>query len=78
MLVGECFVSGIFQGTDARCLERLDRNAFAQGGDLATLTEDLARFALRVRWEDVPDDVVALAKEHLLDTLGIVLAVVAL
>jgi 2-methylcitrate dehydratase PrpD len=41
---------------------------------LATLTEDLALFALRLRWEDIPDDVVALAKEHLLDTLGVVLA----
>ena len=37
--------------------------------ETATLTEDLARFALRVRREDVPDDVVALAKEHLLDIL---------
>jgi 2-methylcitrate dehydratase PrpD len=41
---------------------------------MATLTEDLARFALRLRWEDVPEDVVALAKQHLLDILGVVLA----
>ena len=41
---------------------------------MATLTEDVARFALRLRWEEVPEDVVALAKERLLDTLGVALA----
>ncbi len=41
---------------------------------MATLTEELTRFALGLRWEDVPEDVVVLAKEHLLDTMGIMLA----
>ncbi len=41
---------------------------------MATVSEVLAGFALGLRREDVPEDVVALAKGHLLDALGIALA----
>lgn len=41
---------------------------------MSTISESLAAFALDLGWEDVPGDVVALAKGHLLDTLGIALA----
>jgi 2-methylcitrate dehydratase PrpD len=41
---------------------------------MTTISQTLAEFALGLRWEDVPDDVIGLAKGHLLDTLGIALA----
>jgi 2-methylcitrate dehydratase PrpD len=39
-----------------------------------TESEKIARFALELRLADVPADVLALAKEHLLDVIGIALA----
>lgn len=39
-----------------------------------TESEKIAEFALALRLEDVPADVLALAKEHLLDVIGIALA----
>ncbi len=41
---------------------------------MTTESEAFARFALGLSWEQVPPDVIALAKGHLLDTLGIALA----
>src|SRR3990172_13012165 len=41
---------------------------------MTTLSEQFAAFALDLRWEDVPDDVRALARGHFLDALGIALA----
>jgi len=41
---------------------------------MTTLAQDLAAFALDVRWDDVPDDVRVIARGHLLDALGIALA----
>lgn len=40
----------------------------------ATFSQHLARFALRLQWDGVPTDLITLAKGHMLDTLGIVLA----
>lgn len=40
----------------------------------ATESEKIANFALNLRLQDVPADVLALAKEHLLDVIGIALA----
>src|ERR1700744_5162646 len=39
-----------------------------------TESEKIARFALTLKLEDVPPDVLALAKEHFLDVVGIALA----
>lgn len=41
---------------------------------MTTVSEQFAAFALDLRWEDVPDDVRALARGHFLDALGIALA----
>jgi 2-methylcitrate dehydratase PrpD len=41
---------------------------------MTTVSERLAAFALDLRWEDVPEDVRALARGHFLDALGIALA----
>jgi 2-methylcitrate dehydratase PrpD len=41
---------------------------------MTTMSEALATFALRLDWRDVPDDVLELARGHVLDTLGIALA----
>lgn len=41
---------------------------------MTTVSGQLAAFALDHRWEDVPDDVRALARGHFLDALGIALA----
>lgn len=49
-----------------------------KAGDTATLSsthaEHLAAFALDLRYEDIPSDVLDLAREHLLDVIGIALA----
>jgi 2-methylcitrate dehydratase PrpD len=41
---------------------------------MTTMSEALARFALGLRWADVPADVLDLARGHWLDALGIALA----
>lgn len=41
---------------------------------MTTMSETLAEFAVKLTWEDLPVEVVGLAKQHFLDTLGIALA----
>jgi len=43
--------------------------AAGASGDV-TLAETLARFALGLQYQDLPDDVVRLAKRSILDTVG--------
>ena len=38
------------------------------------VTAEIAEFACRIRWEDIPAEVVAVAMEHILDTFGVMLA----
>src|SRR4051812_11347409 len=42
----------------------------AGGGRSPSLAETLARYALGLKYEDLPDDVVRLAKRAILDTVG--------
>ena len=54
----------------------MNANTQSEAAALATQTESqkLAQFALNLKLEDVPADVLTLAKEHLLDVIGISLA----
>ena len=40
----------------------------------AGITRAVAEFALATKWEDIPDDVVAIAIDHILDTYGVMLS----
>jgi hypothetical protein len=48
--------------------EKAERAAAA--GDQVTLAETLARYAAGLKYEDLPDDVVRIAKRSILDTVG--------
>jgi 2-methylcitrate dehydratase len=49
--------------------EKAERPA-AAAGDQITLAETLARYAAGLKYEDLPDDVVRIAKRSILDTVG--------
>ena len=38
------------------------------------ITEDVARFAIETRTEDIPEAVLQITKEHMLDTIGCMVA----
>src|SRR4030081_3587614 len=48
--------------------EKAERAAAA--GDQVTLAETLARYAAGLKYEDLPDDAVRIAKRSILDTVG--------
>lgn len=50
--------------------EKPERPAAAAAGDQITLAETLARYAAGLKYEDLPDDVVRIAKRSILDTVG--------
>ncbi len=50
------------------------RAAYAEEGAPSGLTAEVADFAIRTRWEDLPADLVALGKKHILDSWGLALA----
>lgn len=51
-----------------------DARAVTPATSDATISQVLAAFAASLRWDDIPADVVAQAKRHILDSLGIALA----
>jgi 2-methylcitrate dehydratase len=50
--------------------DKPERPAAAAAGDQVTLAETLARYAAGLKYEDLPDDVVRIAKRTILDTVG--------
>jgi 2-methylcitrate dehydratase len=50
--------------------EKAERPAAAAAGDQVTLAETLARYAAGLKYEDLPDDVVRIARRTILDTVG--------
>lgn len=55
-------------------MDTLPSNLALAGDTTGTISQRLAQFAATLRWEDIPADVVAQAKRHILDCLGIALA----
>ena len=54
----------------ASALDTVGRDSPAPGGGEAALAEILARYAIDLRYEDLPEEVVRIAKRSILDTFG--------
>jgi len=54
----------------AIALQTTDRPSPATGGSPPSLAEALARYATALKYEDLPEDVVRIAKRTILDTIG--------
>src|SRR5258707_3635020 len=66
-------VAGLVAGTStlqAMAQETSGRPSATVGSDQFSVAETLARYAIGLKYEDLPDDVVRIAKRTLLDTIG--------
>src|SRR5262249_41971810 len=54
----------------AKAQDAVGQRSSSGASDQASLAETLARYAAGLRYEDLPDDVIRLAKRAILDTVG--------
>ncbi|HSY56219.1 MAG TPA: MmgE/PrpD family protein, partial [Bradyrhizobium sp.] len=63
-------VAGLAVGAPAFSVAAQDKPLSAAANGQAPLAETLARYAANLKYEDLPDEVVRLAKRAILDTIG--------
>src|SRR5271154_5025158 len=69
--LGQLAAAGLAAGAPAfPAMAQTGQSSSTAGRDQVSLAETLARYATELRYEDLPEDVIRIAKRSILDTVG--------